>query len=60
MTKDKVRHCNHCAGRIVLTLREYCVRDGLIFCCVDCADAYFHPDNPEPYPIDVESTEGLM
>lgn len=43
--------CNNCAGSIVLSLQEHSTRKGLNFCCEECADHFFSPDNLEPYPV---------
>lgn len=51
--------CNNCAGKIVLSLKEHTVKRGLKFCCEECADAFFSPDNPEPYPIGLAYELGL-
>lgn len=51
--------CNHCAGSIVISLNEHIERKGLKFCCEECADAYYSPDNPEPYPIGLADELGL-
>lgn len=51
--------CNHCAGDIVLSLRTWVERKGLKFCCEECADGYFSPDNPEPYPIGLANELGV-
>lgn len=50
--------CNHCAGRIVLSLDEHTQRKGLLFCCEECADGFFSPDNPEPNPIGLSDELG--
>lgn len=54
-----VTFCNHCAGKIVLSLGKYVERNGLKFCCVECADAYHSPDNPEPYPTGLADELGV-
>lgn len=52
-------YCNHCAGTIVLSLGEHTERRGLVFCCEECADGFFSPDNSEPYPIGLAHDLGL-
>jgi len=51
--------CNNCAGKIVLSLAEHCVKRGLCFCCPECAEAFFHPDNPDPFPVGLAYDLGL-
>lgn len=38
--------CNNCAGSIVLPMEEHYTRQGLVFCCRQCADTFFDPENP--------------
>ena len=40
--------CNNCAGKIVRSLNEHYHRNGLDFCCEECADAFASPDNADP------------
>lgn len=51
--------CNNCAGMIVLSLGEHHEERGLVFCCEQCAETFFHPDNPEPFPIGLAHDLGL-
>jgi hypothetical protein len=56
---NNLAHCNHCVGKIVLSLNEHIVEKGLKFCSPDCAEGYFSPDNPEPYPVGLADELGL-
>lgn len=54
--------CNHCVGKIVLSLNEHVVVKGLTFCSHECAEGFYSPDNPEPEPTglihDLENGDG--
>lgn len=52
-------HCNHCAGSIILSLDENTIRRRLVFCCEQCADDYFSPDNPELCPVGLAEEMGV-
>jgi hypothetical protein len=56
---SNLTYCNHCAGKIVLSLGEHHERGGLKFCCEECADGFFSRDNPEPYPIGLAHDLGV-
>ncbi len=51
--------CNHCAGNIVLSLKEHVVRKGLRFCCKECADSYYEQDPKDQYPSGLAHDLGL-
>ena len=51
--------CNHCAGKIVLSLKEFVIVKGLKFCDEYCAESFYSPDNPEPYPIGLADELGV-
>lgn len=54
---SNIRICNHCAGKIVTSLNEFVIEKGLIFCCTECAESYYSPENCEPYPIDIGGSD---
>lgn len=56
---NNITLCNHCAGTIVLSLGQYIEATGLKFCCLECAEAYFSQDNPEPYPVGLVQELGV-
>lgn len=51
--------CNNCAGKIVLSLKEYCEKDGLIFCCIECIESFFDKNNIDNYPVGLAYDLGL-
>ena len=51
--------CNHCADKIVLSLNEHVMIEGLTFCSLSCAEAFFSEDNSEPFPCGLVHDLGL-
>lgn len=52
-------YCNNCAGKIVISLKEYVEKNGLKFCCEECAETFFDPNNPDSYPIGLAYDLGM-
>jgi hypothetical protein len=46
--------CNNCAGSIVLSLKDHYIKDGLKFCCEECADHFFSPENSDKTPVGLQ------
>ena len=51
--------CNNCAGKVVLSLGEFMMVEGLTFCCVECAEAFASPDDAESFPCGLAFDLGI-
>jgi hypothetical protein len=58
---SSVTICNHCAGKIVLSLGTHHEDQGLTFCSIECAESYARQssNDPEHHPIGLARDLGV-